>query len=99
MEKKQAYKRIDDLMHEIYVLCSENKIPVICMVANEDNITANTAAIGYTSQLATLISAALMDNFNQAQLQIIFKKNNESFKRIATCVNKWHERKYLIWLF
>ncbi|WP_420285466.1 hypothetical protein ACN08A_04280 [Enterococcus cecorum] len=74
MEKKQAYKRIDDLMHEIYVLCSENKIPAICIVANEDNITANTAAIGYTSQLATLISAALMDNFNEAQLQIIFNK-------------------------
>ena len=60
MEKKQAYKRIDDLMHEIYVLCSENKIPAICIVANEDNITANTAA--------------LMDNFNEAQLQIIFNK-------------------------
>lgn len=74
MEKKQAYKRIDDSMHEIYVLCSENKIPVICMVANENDTTANTAAVGYTSQLATLISAALIDNFNEAQMQIIFDK-------------------------
>lgn len=43
-------------------------------VANEDDTTANTATVGYTSELATLISAALMDNFNKSQLQIIFNK-------------------------
>lgn len=43
-------------------------------MANEDDTTANTATVGYTSELATLISAALMDNFNKSQLQIIFNK-------------------------
>ena len=81
MEKKQAYKRIDDLRHEIFVLCSENKIPVICMVASEDDTTANTAEVGYASQLATLISAALIDNFNEAQVQIIFNKVMSHLKK------------------
>lgn len=68
MEKKQAYKRIDDLMHEIYVLCSENKILVICMVANEDDTTANTAAVGYTSQLQ-IIFDKVMNHLKNSHLR------------------------------